>query len=288
MIKSKTSASRIVLNLLGILLGFGAVCSPSALAGTPQKLVITGTGSGIGVMKLMAETFHRRYPDTSVVVLPSIGSTGGIKATREGKIDIGLSSRALKPEERSPVMVEVAYGRTPFLFATQAVNPEKGFSLKEIEEIYSGTRMTWHNGKPLRLVLRPRHDAYSLYLDTISPGMRAAHEKAHAIPGVFVGGTDQDAAAQIERTEGAFGVTSACLVKAEQKNIKGLAIDGIAPTLATVSSGAYPYTLTMSVVYRKENANPAVKQFVDFIFSPQGRKVLLQTEHLPLPRGSAP
>jgi phosphate transport system substrate-binding protein len=278
---------RVVMILFGVLVCRGAVISPPLSSASPYKLVITGTGSGIGVMKLMAQAYQQKHPDVEVIVLPSIGSSGGIKATREGKIDIGLSSRALKPEERGPDLVEEGYGRTAFLFGAQAANPEKGFTIREIEEIYAGTRTTWHDGKQLRLVLRPRADAYSVYLESLSPGMRTATEKAHSIPGVFVGGTDQDAAAQIERTEGAFGVTSACLVKAEKKQIKGLSVDGVAPTLVNVTSGAYPYTMTMSVVYRKDTANPAVKQFIDFIFSPQGRKILTQTEHVAVNRYSS-
>ena len=278
---------RVVMILFGVLVCGGAVIFPPLSVAFPCKLVITGTGSGIGVMKLMAQAYQQKHPDVEVIVLPSVGSSGGIKATREGKIDIGLSSRALKPEERGPGLGEEVYGRTAFLFGAQAANPEKGFTIKEIEEIYAGTRTTWHDGKQLRLVIRPRADAYSVYLDSLSPGMRTAAEKAHSIPGVFVGGTDQDAAAQIERTEGAFGVTSACLVKSEKKQIKGLNVDGIAPTLVNVTSGAYPYTMTMSVVYRKDTANPAVKQFVDFIFSPQGRKILTQTEHVAVKRDTS-
>ncbi|MBU1149836.1 MAG: hypothetical protein KJ800_02665, partial [Proteobacteria bacterium] len=64
----------------------GAIAAGSALANPQEKLIITGTGSSIGVMKRMAEGFQKKHPNVAVDVLPSIGSTGGIKAVKEGRI----------------------------------------------------------------------------------------------------------------------------------------------------------------------------------------------------------
>jgi len=66
-------------------------------------------------------------------VLPSIGSTGGIKAVNEDKIDIGLSYRPLKPKEQSAKIIVEPYGRTAFIFGVQDSNRQKGFTLAEID-----------------------------------------------------------------------------------------------------------------------------------------------------------
>lgn len=272
--------------LLSCLLSTVTVVFPLPCYGASCKLVMTGTGPSIEVMKIMAKAFRKKHPAAEVEVLPSIGSTGGIKSVLAGKVDIGLTSRPLKPDEKSQYLEEAAYGRTAFIFAVQSSNPEKGLSLKEIEDIYAQRKATWRNDQPLRLVLRPQADAYSVYLSTISPRMKTALEKAHSVHGCFVGVTDQDAANQIERTPGGFGVTSACLVAAEKRQIKALAVNGVTPTLSNVKSGSYPYTMRMYVVYRKNATNPLVEQFTEFIFSPRGRKVLEQTAHIPLKRDS--
>jgi phosphate transport system substrate-binding protein len=234
----------------------------------------------------MAKAFQKKHPETTVVILPSVGSTGGIKGVRDRKIDVGLAVRAMKQEEKTPGLIEELYGRTAFLFAVQTSNQLKGLTLQEIENIYSGKTTTWHNGDQIRLILRPQSDSYSLLLAGISPGMKAAADKSHTIPGVFVGATDQDAAAQIERTQGSFGVTSACLVVAEKRKVKGLPVNGKAPTVANVASGAYPFFMNMYVLYRTDSANPAVKLFIDFIYSAQGQKILAQTGHVVEKRGS--
>lgn len=232
----------------------------------------------------MAKGFHEKRPGVTVEVLPSIGSVGGIKAVQDGKIDIGLSSRPLRPEERSAEIVEEPYGRSAFVFGVQDSNPTKGFTLAEIEDIYAGKRKTWPDGTPIRLILRPVSDSYSQYLAGVTPGMKSASEKAHSIPGVFVGITDRDGALQIEKTPGSFGITSAAIAAAERLKIKALSVDGIAPTLPNVSAGKYPYATTFVLVYKRDKYRGPIKDFIEFVFSRDGQKLLSDNSHVTMQR----
>jgi phosphate transport system substrate-binding protein len=270
--------------IFSALLLVGTIFTGSASAGSKETLMISGTGSGISVMKLIARGFQKKHPNVIVKVLPSIGSTGVIRAVREGKIDIGLSARPLKPEERGAGIIEEPYGRIAFIFGVQDSNPEKGFTLAEIEEIYAGTHKTWPDVTPIRLVLRPLSDSYSVYLASINPGIKSASEKAHAIPGVFVGNTDQEAARQIEKTPGSIGTTSSSVVTAEKRKIKALSVDGTAPTVANVSTGKYPYAMTMSVVYKRNRYRGSTKDFIEFVFSRDGKTFLSDNGHVALQR----
>ena len=221
----------LILIFTALMIG-GAIVEGSAFANPQEKLIITGTGASIGVMKRMANGFQKRHPNVTVNILPSVGSTGGIKAVKAGKIDISLSARTLKPEERIPGIIEESYGRTAFIFGVQESNPIEGLSMTEIEEIYAGKRRTWSDGRPIRLILRPLYDSCSAFLAGINPGMKSASVQAHSIPGVFVGMTDQDAALQIERTPGSFGTTTAAIIAAEKLKIKALSVDGVCPYIA--------------------------------------------------------
>jgi phosphate transport system substrate-binding protein len=273
-----------------ILLFTSSVFESPAFTGPEKKLTIAGTGEGVGAMRAMAGGFQRKHPSLVIDVLPSIGSAGGIKAVTEGKIDIGLSSRPLTPEERRKGMIEEPYGRTPLVFAVQESNPTRGVTLTEIEEMYAGKRRTWPDGKPIRLILRPLRNSFSVYLANINPRLKSASEKAHAIPGVFVGVTDQEAAEQIEKTPGSFGTTSASLLASEKRKVKALFVDGTAPALSNIadggriSAGKYPHVITMFLVYKRDNDNSAVKDFTAFVFSKDGRKFLTESGHVTLPR----
>lgn len=276
--------------IFSVLLLTSSVVESSASTSPERKLIITGSGSGIGAMRRMAEGFQKKHPNVAIDLLLSIGSTGGINAVKEGRIDIGLSSRPLAPEERSMGIVEEPYGRTPFIFAVQESNPTNGVTLTEIEDIYARKRKTWPDGTPIRLILRPLRDSSSVYLANINPRLKSASEKALAIPGVFVGMTDQEAAAQIEKTPGSFGTTSSSLMAVEKRRIKALSVDGAAPALSNiadgvhVSAGKYPYTMTMSLVYKGDADKDAVKDFIKFVFSKDGRKILSECGHVTLPR----
>lgn len=270
--------------ILTALLFVGSVFSCAAFANSKNTLMITGTGSSIAPMQLMASGFQKKYPNVNVEVLPSIGSTGGIRAIRENKIDIGLSARSLKPEERRGRITQEIYARTAFIFGVQNSNPVKDITLREIEDIYSGKRKAWPDGTPIRLILRPLSDAYSAYLVSINPGITSAYEKAHTVPDVFVGNTDQEAARQIEKTPGSFGTTSSSVVAAEQRKVKALSVNGTAPTLANVSTGKYPYVMTLRMVYKKDKYSGLIKDFVEFVFSGDGQKLLSDSGHVTLHR----
>lgn len=249
-----------------------------------ETLKIAGNGSSLGIMRLIAEDFQRYYPGVTVTILPSIGSTGGIMAVDKGKIDIGLSVRRLKAEELNGEIVEEPYGRSALVFGVQMSNPAKGLALNEIEDMYSGKRKIWPDGTPVRLVLRPRSDTLSMCLEKISPGMKSASDTSRSIPGVFVGITDQDAADHIEKTSGAFGVTVSALITSEKRKIIPLSVDNIAPTPLNVSTGVYPYTITFSMIYRKDKYTGALKSFVEFVFSRDGNRLLMENNCVPLPR----
>jgi phosphate transport system substrate-binding protein len=272
-----------ILAFVALLFGGSLVADPAS-ARSKEIVIITGTGSCIGTMELMAEGFKKKQPNVNIQVLPSIGSTGGIKAVEEDKIDIGLSYRDLKPEERSPGIAQEPYGRTAFIFGVQDSNPARDLTLSEIEEVYAGKRKAWPDGTPIRLVIRPLSDGFSVYLASINIGLKSASEKAHSIPGVFVGSTDQEAAVQIEKTPGSLGTTSSSLVAAEKRKIKALSVDGVPPTLTNVSTGKYPYTMTLSLVYKRDNYKGSIKDFIEFVFSRDGQKILSDNGHVTLRR----
>src|SRR5512144_1443765 len=84
-----------------------------AVAGTIR---VSGTGGAIGTMRILAEEFEKVHRDTRVVVMPSIGSGGAIKAVIAGDLDVGVATRTANTEECAGGCVARAYARTPFVF----------------------------------------------------------------------------------------------------------------------------------------------------------------------------
>jgi phosphate transport system substrate-binding protein len=252
-----------------------ALCAPSQ---GREVVRVGGTGAGAGALQALAKAYERRHPDHSVQVLPSIGSSGGIRAVIDGKLEVGCTSRPLKAEEWVPGLVATPWATTPFVFATQASTPAEALTLSGIEDIYAGRRTQWKDGRPIRLVLRPKSDAAHAYLSQLTPGMPSALDHAHALAGVCVGMTDQDALAYIEKTPGSFGTTVLGLIVSEGRKVQALAIDGASPM-----DKRYGFALTLTLVHRPALASSATRGFLEFVGSKDGGSILVQAGYLPLP-----
>ncbi|EAM9253673.1 phosphate ABC transporter substrate-binding protein [Salmonella enterica subsp. enterica] len=65
------------------------------------------------------------------------------------------------------------------------------------------------------------------------------------------------------------------------KNIKLLAINGIAPTVENIRNGAYPYIVEVYMVTREKPSREAQK-FVDWFVNPQGQSFVEDVGYVPL------
>lgn len=242
-----------------------------------QTLKIGGTGSGMPTMELLAAEFSKMAPEVSVVVVPNLGSSGGLKALRDGVLDLAITSRALKTEETAQGLTALEYGRTALVFATNNPADRLG-SLAELIDVYVGKRTDWAPGRPIRLILRPRNDGDTALLQAISPQMKQAVEIALARPGMSVASTDQDMADTLERTAGALGVTTLSLIQIEKRRLSMLSLNGVMPGPATLADGSYPLAKPMYLV-RSAAPKDAVLRFTAFVASPRARQLLVNNGH---------
>ena len=258
----------------------GAILFPGYVRA--ETVRITGTGGAIGGMRLLAEAFRMAEPGVDVVILQSIGSTGGIRAVLAGKLDIGLSARPLQPEEMAQGPRQTAYARTAFVFAVHPDVKRSDTTLAEVLEIYAGRKTTWDDGTALRLILRPSADTDTIALRMISPEMAYAVERSQIREGLIVATTDQDSADVIERTSGSVGTTTLAMVVSEKRRIRMLSLSGVKPTTKSVRDGTYPYTKTLYMVTRQASS-PITERFIRFVRSPEGKAILSRVGHVPLP-----
>ena len=92
--------------LLGALLfTIMIVAGPLPVPARADTIRLGGTGGALGGMKLLAEEFKKSHPGDTVIILPSMGSSGGINAVLSGALDIGLGNRALTGAEQGRGLV---------------------------------------------------------------------------------------------------------------------------------------------------------------------------------------
>ncbi|GAR44797.1 PBP superfamily domain protein [Salmonella enterica] len=89
--------------------------------------------------------------------------------------------------------------------------------------------------------------------------------------------------AEYRNTHGAIGYTFryyATQMNAD-KNIKLLAVNGIAPTVDNIRNGTYPYTVDVYMVTR-EHPTAETQKLVDWFLSPQGQQLVQDVGYVPL------
>jgi len=143
---------------------------------------------------------------------------------------------------------------------------------------YSGKANKWQDGSTVRLVLRPKSDSDTVLLRKRIPQLDMYIDVAYKRRGVPVAATDQDMADLLTSVPGALGTSTLALVRAEQRSIKSLSINGIIPSVATISSGHYPLVKSLYFVV-KDTVSPAVYSFLQFMLSTNSKRIFEQTGH---------
>ena len=232
-------------------------------------------------MKWMAQEFNKSRPDAQLIVTPSLGSTGAIRAVLSGAVDIGISARPVTAEEEHQGASARAYARTPFVIATGTKNDGADLTLQGLVQIYSGKVTHWPDGSPIRLVVRPDSDADIIEMRAFSSEMNTAITAALARKGLRMADTDQDNADALEELPGSLGTTTLTQIVTEKRAIRALALDGVTPTLQSLAAGRYRYFKTLHLVTGR-NPSPLAKDFVAFVRSPAGQAVLARSGNLAL------
>jgi phosphate transport system substrate-binding protein len=246
------------------------------------NIIIGGTGNALGTMQIMADAYQLTHPDVTIKVLPSIGSSGAIKAIPKGKIDIGLSSRPLKEKESALGAIAIEYARTPTVIAMANHSPNTDITTDELVNIYSGKLTQWKNGELIRPVTRQANDDNTKQMERLSPALKEAMQKIDEHSKFLFASTDQEAVDLIEKTKGSFGVTTLALILSENRSIHALKLNGILPTPEACISGEYPIIKSFYFILPEEQLPLHVKDFLDFVESEQGIAILENNGNYPV------
>lgn len=252
------------------------LCLP--LTAGAGEIRIGGTGNALGTMRLLGEAYTRSHPETKTVILESIGTSGAIKAVPKGAIEIGLSSRPLTDEELKSGLAFTEYAQSPTVLAVHKNVKATSVTLAQLIDIYNGKLTSWPDGTRIRAVLRQPGDDNTRQLKGLSADMEQSVGVAERQPGALFAVTDQDSADKMEAVPGSLGVTTIALIRSENRTLHPLSIGGVEPTPENAKSGRYPLTKHFYFVLPKE-PSAEVLEFVKFVGSPAGRKILAQTGH---------
>ena len=115
--------------------------------GSNTETTLSGTVSTDGstsmekVINSLGESFMAMNKDVKFTYNPT-GSGSGIQAVSEGRCDIGLSSRALKDDEKASGLVETVVALDGIAIVVNPENPVSDLDIDTIAKIYTGDVIT--------------------------------------------------------------------------------------------------------------------------------------------------
>ena len=119
-----------------------ALCCGLTAAWAEGQVSTDGSTSMEKVIGALGEYYMEANPGVSFTYNPT-GSGAGIMAAAEGRCDIGLSSRALKEEEKASGLVETVLAYDGIALIVHPENPVADLTVEQIARIYTGEITNW-------------------------------------------------------------------------------------------------------------------------------------------------
>ena len=238
---------------------------PAALTGTVST---DGSTSMEKVIGALSESFMAQNSGVTVNYNPT-GSGSGITAVQEGTCDIGLSSRALKDEEKSAGLKETVLAYDGIAIIVHPDNPVSDLSVEQLAKLYTGEITNWKDvgGNDAEAVLIGR-EAASGTRDGFE-SITGTKDKCQYRQELTSTG---DVITAVSQNPDAIGYASLASVK---DSVKALNVDGVTPSEATIKDGSYkvqrPFVL---VTMEGKELSPAAQAFFDYAISSDAASII--------------
>ena len=239
--------------------------APAAVTGT---VATDGSTSMEKVIGALSESFMANNADATVTYNPT-GSGSGITAVQEGTCDIGLSSRALKDEEKAAGLKETVLAYDGIAIIVHPDNPVSDLTIEQIAQLYTGEVTNWKDvgGNDAEVVLIGR-EAASGTRDGFE-SITGTKEKCQYRQELTSTG---DVITAVSQNPDAIGYASLASIK---DSVKALNVDGVPPSEATVKDGSYKVQRPFVLVTAEGKAlTPVAQAFFDYATSSDAAAII--------------
>ena len=240
------------------------------LAGCAKKDTSPVTTDGSTSMEKVIGTLGEAFTEKegiNVTYNPT-GSGSGIQAVSEGRCDIGLSSRALKDDEKA-ALTETVVALDGIAMIVNPENPVSDLTVEQIADIYTGKITNWSEvgGNDAEIVLIGRE---------AGSGTRDGFES--------ITGTEEackyrqeltstgDVIATVSQNPDAIGYASLAALK---DTVKAVSVDGVTASEATVKDGTYKVQRPFVLVTKEgTELSDTAQKFFDYATSADAAEVI--------------
>ncbi|MBE0573127.1 MAG: PstS family phosphate ABC transporter substrate-binding protein [Ignavibacteriaceae bacterium] len=269
-----------------------------------EKTVISVKGSDtmVNLAQKWAEIYMQTHPNVSIQVTGG-GSGTGVASLLNGTTDLANSSRELKDSELetakqkgvTPVVYNVALDGIAVILHPE--NKIDNLTVKQVSDIFAGKITNWKQlgGSDMPITLYGRENSSGTY-EFFKDHVLGKDESGKQV--------DYSPATQVLQGTAALGEAVARDVKgigyggvgyfAQRKDVKILHIkkDENSPAISPAENGVVNFQVIWNGDYSisrylycftNGEAKGELKNFMDFIVSPEGQKLVETMEYIPLP-----
>ena len=246
----------------------GGDASDTPAASVSGTVSTDGSTSMEKVIGALSESYMAANKDVTVNYNPT-GAGAGITAVQEGTCDIGLSSRALKDEEKAAGLKETVLAYDGIAIIVHPDNPVSDLSIEQIAKLYTGEITNWKDvgGSDAEVVLIGR-EAASGTRDGFE-SITGTKDKCQYRQELTSTG---DVITAVSQNPDAIGYASLAAIK---DSVKALSVDGVTPSETTVKDGSYqvqrPFVL---VTVEGKALSAAAQSFFDYATSADAADII--------------
>ena len=253
--------------------------------GKPGKIIIRGSNTfGEELAPQLIAEYRNEHP-TVVFDTEYKGTTYGMGALMVERCDIAAASRPVSTNElqlakdRDIAFNDYVIGAYSVAVIVNAGSPIGNLTRDQVRNIFTGAVINWKEvgGPDAPIHLCSRDEISGTYL-----GFRelAMENKPYALGlKAFTNylGIIQKVA------QDANGIGYASFDLAGKDGVKAVSIGGVAPTIASVNGGQYPYARVLHLYTDTTKESSTTRDFVQFVQSKRGQEILTRMGFVPRP-----
>lgn len=277
-----------------VLLFSGLVmCSQVLAQELKGSIQIKGSDTMVNLAQGWAEAFAKKNPGVNVAVTGG-GSGTGISAMISGTADIAECSRTMKQKEIDKAKAngiepyEITVALDGLAVVVHPGNPVLKLTMDELADIFTGKITNWKQlgGQNLPIVILSREVNSGTHVYFKEHVLRKGNEKGteEFSPMALLMPSSQAIADEVAQNENAIGYYGMGYISLKQKALsvaKAKDSEYIEPAIESVKNGKYPISRPL-LMYTKGKPEGAVKAFIDFALSPEGQKIVIKTDFVPI------
>lgn len=223
-----------------------AACAPSPILPTPtvipaRRLTIIGEPSLLPLVQQLNELYHRQRPYVTLDMQEG-NSTLALQEFVASRADFALLVREPQPDELTRANAQMLeLGRDGIAIIVNPENSLQGLTRAQVTQVFSGEISEWpalnarlpQGASPIiAVVSRESGSGTRQVFETLAIGTRRVTLTALMQP------SERHVLEYVAAQPDAIGYIS---IHSLGSRVRALAIDGVAPSLASLASGKYPY-----------------------------------------------